>query len=71
MNLMQQCWEMERGLEGMGIIGGGMIGGPPLFLLLPVLFFVWALGLGVVAAAGRVGGASVQRAGMIVGRQAD
>jgi hypothetical protein len=52
MNLMQQCWEMERELEGMGIIGGGMIGGPPLFLLLPVLFFVWALGLGVVAAAG-------------------
>ncbi len=36
----------------MGIMGGGMIGGPPLLLLLPVLIFVWLLGLGVVAAAG-------------------
>jgi hypothetical protein len=43
----------ERCMEGMGhMMGGGMMDGGPLFLLLPVLFFVWLLGLGVVAAVG-------------------
>ena len=39
-------------MEGMGMMGGGMIDGPPLFLLLPVLFFVWLIGLAVVAGVG-------------------
>jgi hypothetical protein len=52
MSLMEQCWGMERELEGMGIMGGGMMDGPPLFLLLAVLFFVWLLVLGVTAAVG-------------------
>jgi hypothetical protein len=40
-------------MEGMGhMMGGGMMDGPPLFLLLPVLFFVWLFGLAVVAAVG-------------------
>jgi hypothetical protein len=43
----------ERCMEGMGhMMGSGMIDGSPLFLLLPVLFFVWLLGLAVVAAVG-------------------
>jgi hypothetical protein len=45
-------WCTERGFEGMGMMGGGMMDGPPLFLLLPVLFLVWLLGLAVVAAVG-------------------
>ena len=49
---MEQCWEMTRELEGMGVMGGGIMDGPPLFLLLPVLFLVWLLGLGGVDAAG-------------------
>jgi hypothetical protein len=52
MSLMEQCWERGRELEGMRMMGGGIMDGPPLFLLLPVLFFVWLLFLGVVAAAG-------------------
>jgi hypothetical protein len=52
MSLMEQCWGIERELEGMGIIGSGMMDGPPLFLLLPVLFFVWLLFLGATAAVG-------------------
>jgi hypothetical protein len=51
MGLMERCMEMEREMEGMGMMGGGMVDGPPLFLLLPVLFF-WLLFLGVAAAVG-------------------
>jgi hypothetical protein len=50
MSLMERC--MEREMEGMGMIGGGMVDGPPLFLLLPVLFFLWLLFLGAAAAVG-------------------
>ena len=39
MNLMEQCWEMGSELKGMGMMGG-MMDGPPLFLPLPVLFFI-------------------------------
>jgi hypothetical protein len=35
MSLMEQCWEMGSELKGMG-----MMDGPPLFLPLPVLFFI-------------------------------
>jgi hypothetical protein len=43
----------ERCMEGMGhMMGGGMIDGGPLFLVLPLLFFVWLLGLAAVAAVG-------------------
>jgi hypothetical protein len=46
-------WCTERGFEGMGMMGGGMMDGSPLFfLLLPVLFFVWLFGLAVVAGVG-------------------
>jgi hypothetical protein len=46
-------WCTERGFEGMGhMMGGGMMDGSPLFLLLPVVFFVWLLGLAVVAGVG-------------------
>jgi hypothetical protein len=50
MGMMEWC--AEREFEGMGMMGGGMVDGPPLFLLLPVLFFVWLLGLAVVAGVG-------------------
>jgi uncharacterized membrane protein len=44
---------MERCMDGMGaMMGGGMMDGPPFFLLLPILFFVWLVGLAVVAGAG-------------------
>ncbi len=43
---MERC--MERGMEGLGF----MMDDVPLFLVLPVLLFVWLLGLGVVAAVG-------------------
>jgi hypothetical protein len=52
MGLMERCWEAGREFEGMGMMGGGMMDGPPLFLLLPVLFAFWLLGLAVVAAVG-------------------
>jgi hypothetical protein len=52
MSVMERCWEAGREFEGMGMMGGGMMDGPPLFLLLPVLFFVWLVGLAVVAAVG-------------------
>jgi hypothetical protein len=45
-------WCLERGFEGMGMMGGGMMDGSPLFVLLPVLFLVWLLGLAVVAGVG-------------------
>jgi hypothetical protein len=48
MGLMERCMEME----GMGMMSGGMVDGPPLFLLLPVLFFLWLLFLGAAAAVG-------------------
>jgi hypothetical protein len=51
MGLMNRCWEAGREFEGMGMMGGGM-DGPPLFLLLPVLFAFWLFGLAVVAAVG-------------------
>jgi len=50
MGVMEWC--MGRGFEGMSMMGGGMMDGPPLFLLLPVLFFAWLLFLGVVVAVG-------------------
>jgi hypothetical protein len=50
MGMMEWC--AEREFEGMGMMGGGMMDGGPLFLVLPVLFFVWLLVLGVVAAVG-------------------
>jgi hypothetical protein len=34
------------------MMGGGMMDGSPLFVLLPVLFLVWLLGLAVVAGVG-------------------
>ena len=46
------AWCAERKFEGMGMMGGGMVDGPHLFLLLPILFFVWLLGLAVVAGVG-------------------
>jgi hypothetical protein len=52
MGLMERCMEMEREFEGMGMMGGGMMDGPPLFLLLPVLFAFWLVGLAVVAGVG-------------------
>jgi hypothetical protein len=43
----------ERCMEGMGhMMGGGMMDSSPFFLALPVLLFIWLLGLGVVAAVG-------------------
>jgi hypothetical protein len=50
MGVMEWC--MDREFEGMGMMDGGMMDGPPFFLLLPVLFFVWLLGLAVVAGVG-------------------
>jgi hypothetical protein len=50
MGMMEWC--AEREFEGMGMMSGGIIDGPPLFLLLPILFFVWLLGLAVVAGVG-------------------
>jgi hypothetical protein len=38
----------ERCMEGMG----HMMDGSPFFLVLPVLLFIWLLGLGVVAGVG-------------------
>jgi hypothetical protein len=52
MGLMERCMEMEREMEGMGMMSGGMVDGPPLFLLLAVLFFLWLLFLGGAAAVG-------------------
>jgi hypothetical protein len=52
MGLMERCMEMEREFEGMGMMGGGMMDGPPFFLLLPVLFAFWLVGLAVVAGVG-------------------
>jgi hypothetical protein len=47
------AWCAEREFEGMGMMGGGMMDGPPLFLLLPILFFfVWLVGMAVVAGVG-------------------
>lgn len=50
MGMMEWC--AEREFEGMGMMGGGMMDGGPLFLVLPVLFFVWLVGLAVVAGVG-------------------
>jgi hypothetical protein len=50
MGMMEWC--AEREFEGMGMMGGGIMDGPPLFLFLPILFFVWLLGLAVVAGVG-------------------
>ena len=50
MGMMEWC--AEREFEGMGMMGGGMMDGPPLFLFLPILFFVWLVGLAVVAGVG-------------------
>jgi hypothetical protein len=50
MGVMEWC--MYREFEGMSMMGGGMMDGPPLFLLLPVLFFFWLVGLAAVAGVG-------------------